>query len=276
MSITNNKIFTYFLDLDGTLFDLKTGTRISKNNINAIMMIKKFVNVVISTGRSYNDHRIKETMKLLQIEDAICSGGGEIYINNNLHKYFKIEDQLIFDVLDYAYNLRLPLVVFDKNGESVYLRTKIDRFLNKLFLSKKWNIIELFKNFDYTKHNDVIKLALIVKNPFKAKKIIRKFSNYFGNKLNAYIANKGFVIEITSNSSNKGIAEQIYLEAKGLMKENAVHIGDSDADACVKGYVGKLVAMKNGSKLIKTLADEVAPNYKYSGIYKYFLGKVID
>ncbi|VDR42597.1 Uncharacterised protein [Mycoplasmopsis caviae] len=43
------------------------------------------------------------------------------------------------------------------------------------------------------------------------------------------------------------------------------------ADASVKGYVGKLVAMDNGTSDLKAIADEIAPNYKNGGLYRYFI-----
>ncbi|WP_430000955.1 HAD hydrolase family protein, partial [Mycoplasmopsis bovis] len=56
MNIENNK--TYFIDLDGTLFDKKVGDRISHKNLSAMLLVKNCAKIVISTGRSYSDKHV--------------------------------------------------------------------------------------------------------------------------------------------------------------------------------------------------------------------------
>lgn len=108
---------------------------------------------------------------------------------------------------------------------------------------------------------------------FKTKKMLKKLQAFLGDKINAYISTRGHVIEITDKKANKALATEQYLSIKQIELQDTIHIGDSMTDACLKGYVGKLVAMGNSPAGFKRIADEVAPKNKRSGIHKYLIKK---
>ncbi|WP_029513600.1 HAD hydrolase family protein [Mycoplasmopsis primatum] len=270
---SNNNKMTYFIDLDGTLFDKKYKSRVSKKNLSAMLLIKNFANIVISTGRSFHDQRVKQTLMQLGTTDIICSSGAEIYIDN-IRKYsFFISNQIVQEVIDFAKLNNLILVIFDENGESFYTNNWFIKSISKLFLPRKFYLIDNLKKANSMNHNNVVKIAFVIKNKFKAQKMLDNFNEKFSKWCNATLASSNFVIEITSVKINKGLAESIYIQDKNIDVKNTVHIGDSDSDITAKGYVGKLVAMKNSSTKLKTVADEIATNYKNGGLYKYFIQK---
>lgn len=274
--VMNNKKddrLTYFIDLDGTLFDKRSKNRISTKNISTILLLKNFANVVISTGRSYNDHRVKQTLYLLGLKDIICSSGAQVYIDDELKYTFYMDNDLVKDIASYCIDNKILFVVFDESGESIYVQSAFAKWLNATFLRKKFKIIDYAKNFKIENHKNVSKMAFVLKNNKGAPKELNNFQLLFKNKTNSYLASANYVIEITDGKTNKGIAESLYMKEYNIKIDDAIHIGDSDADASVKGYVGKIIAMKNSSTTLKVLADEIGPNYKNGGIYKYFTSK---
>ncbi len=98
--------------LDGTLFDKKVGDRISHKNLSAMLLVKNFANIVISTGRSYSDKHVMHTMHRLGITDAICSSGAEIYIDNVRKYAFFIDTEILPMIVDFARNNKLMLSYF--------------------------------------------------------------------------------------------------------------------------------------------------------------------
>ncbi|WP_334199028.1 HAD hydrolase family protein [Mycoplasmopsis caviae] len=100
---------------------------------------------------------------------------------------------------------------------------------------------------------------------------MKTFRVNFSDITNSYLASANYVLEITTIDANKGLSASAYCAFKGINQLNTIHIGDSMADASVKGYVGKLVAMDNGTSDLKAIADEIAPNYKNGGLYRYFI-----
>ncbi|CBH40754.1 HAD-IIB family hydrolase [Mycoplasmopsis agalactiae] len=269
MDIENNK--TYFIDLDGTLFDKKVGDRISHRNLTAMLLVKNFANIVINTGRSYNDKHVMHTMHRLGISDAICSSGAEIYINSVRKYAFFIDTNVLPGIIEFARNNKLMLVIFDQNGESIYTQHAIEKFFIKFFASSKFHIISTFKKLDVMNHINITKIALVVKNKFKAHKILAKFNSLFDQYCNSHLASANYVIEVTSAKTNKGLAVSLYMQEKQINPKDAVHIGDSDSDLTTRAFVGHLVAMKNGTSKLKSAADEIAPKSKNGGIYKYFI-----
>ena len=81
-----SKEITYFMDLDGTLFDTNTLTRnrVSGKNLSTILLLRNFANIVISTGRSFNDQKVQQVLYQTNISDIIASSGAEVYINKQL------------------------------------------------------------------------------------------------------------------------------------------------------------------------------------------------
>ncbi|MBU4690027.1 HAD hydrolase family protein [Mycoplasma zalophidermidis] len=262
---------TYFIDLDGTLFDQHGITRISYRNQSAILIMQNFANVVFSTGRSYTDMRVQQAMKQLSIDDIICSSGAEVYIDRKLATYINIRDKAVNNIVNYATKRKVVFVVYDSNGEHLYVQNKLQHCLGNLFFKKWMNTISINKDFDISKHRNITKIAFVLKSFFKTKRIIKEIQELYPDQVNAYAANRNFIVEITDISTNKAIATVEYCKLKGIDLSDAVHIGDSMSDACLKGYVGKLVAMGNATSQLKALADEVAPKHKNGGLYKYFI-----
>ncbi|ENY69172.1 Hypothetical protein, putative HAD family hydrolase [Mycoplasmopsis bovigenitalium 51080] len=269
-----NKL-TYFIDLDGTLFDTNGVNKVSPKNQYAILIMKNFANVVLSTGRSYQDLRVKQVMNQLAINDVICSSGAELYIDNKLVFSTKIELETVLKIIEFANKNKISFMVYDENGDHLFLNNNFVWWLANKFLRKWIKTIDISQNFDINNFTNINKFSFGFLSVFKTKKILKKLQAFLGDKINAYISTRGHVIEITDKKANKALATEQYLSIKQIELQNTIHIGDSMTDACLKGYVGKLVAMGNSPAGFKRIADEVAPKNKRAGIHKYLIKKQI-
>lgn len=262
---------TYFIDLDGTLFDQRGFVRVSARNQIAILIMHNFANVVVSTGRSYNDYRVKQVRKLLKVEDFICSSGAEVYINNELVSFTTFKIDTINNLVNFAKKNKVSFVVYDTHGEHLFVKSSYSRVLAKLFVNKWMKSIALVNDFNIDMFDSITKISFVFKSPFSAKRTLKKLEQELGHDVYGSLSSQNYVIEITDINTNKAKAAIEYARIKGIDLTNSVHIGDSMSDACMKGVVGKLVAMSNSPKELKELAHEVAPRNKGGGIYKYLI-----
>ncbi|MCS4536843.1 MULTISPECIES: HAD family hydrolase [unclassified Mycoplasma] len=262
---------TYFIDLDGTLFDQRGFSRISHRNLSAILILKNFANVVFSTGRSYSDFRVQQAMRQLNIHDIISSSGAEVYINRERVLANPICNETVQKIVDYAISKKILFMVYDATGEHIYVKNKIQRFLANITIKRWVKSINLFKDFDISKHKQITKIAFAFHTNLFSKKILKQIEKNFPNLTNSYTASRNYIIEITDITTNKAMATVEYCRINNIDLSNTVHIGDSMSDSCLKGYVGKLVAMGNSTPSLKSVADEIAPNHKNGGLYKYFV-----
>lgn len=261
---------TYFIDLDGTLFDKVFNHQIiSKKNLDAIRFIKNYANVVISTGRSFHDKKVQQIMLLLDIQDVIASSGAEIYIDRKLVKSYPIENELLTKIRMFASAGKINFAIFHNQGENFYTSKKIYFQLSNLFLKKKFNTI--LKQENYEDLEKVYKVSFLILNSFASKKILSKMQLFFKDSVNLNLASNNYVLEITSIKANKGLATSAYCYLKGIDVKKTYHIGDSMSDLSTKGYVNQLVAMSNASKELKASADIIAPKWKKGGISKFLL-----
>ncbi|WP_051677972.1 Cof-type HAD-IIB family hydrolase [Mycoplasmopsis opalescens] len=261
-----------FFDLDGTLFDQPYNKNpISEKNKMAIMLAKNHANVVFSTGRMHSNPKVLKSMHELGITDIIASGGGEIYINNQLFYSENISKIDVLEIVKFANENKISFTINDVNGESYYSHNKFQSWLAKMIMSKRFIKIGLRNHFDITHHKNIIKISLIFTSPIRSLHMFKKLNELYKASLNFTLAANDYVIEITSGSTSKALATKKYLEFKGIKKQNSMHFGDSMSDAVLKGYVGKLIAMGNSSQNFKEVADEIAPHYRKGGIFKYFL-----
>ncbi|MGY5139585.1 HAD-IIB family hydrolase [Mycoplasmopsis gallinarum] len=265
---------TLFIDLDGTLFDKNGISRISSKNLKILRLIKPFANIVFSTGRSFDDIRVKQTLKQTGINDIICCSGSHIFVDSQCIYNNLFDKELLNQIVQWAFARKIIVVLFDEIGELIYTHNWFEYAVIKLLLSKKLKKIRYAKNFNLEKLGNINKIAFIVKNPNQNLTLIKELEKAFPKTINAYAASKNYVIEITDAKSDKGIALKKYCDYKNIDLKNTIHIGDSMADASVKGIANKLVAMGNSTKELKAVADEIAPKAKNGGIYKYFMSKV--
>ncbi|EFF41355.1 HAD-IIB family hydrolase [Mycoplasmopsis alligatoris] len=261
MKYTGPKIF--FIDLDGTLIDSKSSILVSKKNMEAINKIKKYSHLVVSTGRSFNDHKVEKITKELNSEFTICSSGAHIYENDILIKSNYINQITLKDLKDFAIANKVPFVIFTEDKEHLIVYNKFHEKIANMFFHKRLHV-EHYKNSKFLNSQNVAKIAYL-SWPFLMKKLLKKVEKNLTN-INKYTANGNWVLEITDISVNKATANEFICNKLNIDIKDTIHIGDSMSDAATIGVMGKTIAMKNSDKKFKKIADYVGPKYKKGGV----------
>ena len=253
----------FFIDLDGTALDGKRHT-ISEANAKKIREVNKTTPVIISTGRSFGS-KVKGLMKSLDIKYAICQNGSIIANNKNeiLQQIF-IDPSVISLIKKVVYQYRIIIVPDSKYklySNALYLKPLI--WLNRKHYFKT-------KDFDETKKYNKLVLAGCRKS--KLFKIFLKLKDDFPT-LSIKTSANDWIIEITDIKATKGLAALYVTKMLNVKPSNSVHIGDSMNDTSTFDYLGALIAMKNSSKHLLSVATHIGPNYRKGGLAKILDGQ---
>ncbi|VEU59703.1 Cof-type HAD-IIB family hydrolase [Mesomycoplasma neurolyticum] len=256
-----NKIDVLFLDLDGTLLDTGVGqwAKISKNNQEAVCNFSKIGKVVISTGRSFTWH-VRKIAESVNASFLVCQNGSLIY-DKNFHKIKdkKISSSVVDSIFQIAKQFKASIVA----NSSFFI-------YGPFFWNRFFSIFSSFKAKKYTdfKPYETNKILLIHKSQKKINKIFSEIKKHFKDEVSVEIVGKNWAIEITRKDCSKGIAAKEIAKILNVDLKNTIHIGDSMNDSSTKNIVGKLIAVKSGSKKLKKIADEIGPKRRNAGIAK--------
>lgn len=256
----NTNQFILFFDIDGTIVDSYNGhLTISKTLRKAFLQLKENGHLCfIATGRP-----------LAYLNDDILSIGFDGFVLCNGAVVIK-DQQIIKESLflkDVVNNL---VDTMDKNNNAYFLN-----YLKEVYFSK--NGIEKNELFGH----EVIKNGIIYReydlNNIKVTKIE---INNLEEKTTAYLKEMqalGYEVvwypgldyaEITMPHATKGEAIKEVLELLDISRDNSIAFGDGDNDIEMLKVVGHGVAMGNGSKAVKEVADMITDTCLNEGIVK--------
>lgn len=256
----NTNQFILFFDIDGTIVDSYNGhLTISKTLRKAFLQLKENGHLCfIATGRP-----------LAYLNDDILSIGFDGFVLCNGAVVIK-DHQIIKESLfpkDVVNNL---VDTMDKNNNAYFLN-----YLKEVYFSK--NGIEKNELFGH----EVIKNGIIYReydlNNIKVTKIE---INNLEEKTTAYLKEMqalGYEVvwypgldyaEITMPHATKGEAIKEVLELLDISRDNSIAFGDGDNDIEMLKVVGHGVAMGNGSKAVKEVADMITDTCLNEGIVK--------
>ncbi len=255
-----------FVDLDGTLLD-RWNKKISKKNFNAIKRIQKTTQVVISTGRSYSK-KVKQIMKNLDIDYAICQNGAVVVDRNNkILKNIVIDKQDVEKVIEIVKDENLGFTI---NSEFVIYTNHWLWSTLKFLWRKRWKKIKKFVYQDNFINKIVVAGMLRHKKTWRICEKIQNLTNHTSVKTSG--GDK--IVEITNADATKGKAAQFIADILNIDIKKTIHIGDSENDSTTLGIVGALIAMKNSSTKLLNIATHLGPNYKRGGIAKLLDGDI--
>lgn len=250
-----------FLDLDGTLLDKGFGVwaKISKKNIKEVKKYSEQGIVVISTGRMFSKE-IEEIAIKINAKYVVCQNGA-IILNQKFEEIqnLTLNQKIVSDIFNLAIKEKLNFVA--NPGSNIYG-------------NNIWNyIFALFSHFHPKKTiefkaKELNKILLISNSKKKIQNFHYLLENKFHDLIISKIVGKDYAIEITNRYSSKGIAAEKIANLENIDIKKTIHIGDSMNDSSTKGVVGKLIAMKNGSKKLKIIADEIGVRRQFGGVAK--------
>lgn len=261
------------LDLDGTL--LTDDKKITRENLDTIHhLIEIGYEVVVATGRSYYSARIL-TENIKEHLIYICNNGNIVRdaIDDRIisTKYLKPEDSKIIlqegfsrdlepiihvDFFDEGYD-----VILDKNSYHV---ERYNKEPNKVIRAK---IIE-----DKLEENLNRVLAMVYPGDLH---ILRDFhyaiNDLYPDKFNSHVMENIVMaeglLEVMNPMGTKWNTLIEYAASLGIKADEIIAMGDDNNDIEMLMNAGLGIAMKNGNKLVKEVADMVTEkNNNESGV----------
>lgn len=272
MTNLNKGIKIFFIDLDGTLLDIKGSHthNISEENIKAIKEAQKNgVHVVVSTGRSGS--QAEKYLKLIDYKYAVTGNGSIILNGNKIVREIKMSLRQSLLIIDFAKKHGLVMKVDDSRvgyGAFKWIQS---------FITSKMNFNPV-KHFNLEMHREYHKIVLWGKTKKKMKNLAELLSKEVEG-ISIVSSGNGWTLELSHESATKG-SGNLYVAEKffGITNKNEMaHIGDSMNDSTVVKDM-RLIAMKNSDKNLKALTKYIGPHYKRAGVAKVLKGnyKKID
>lgn len=257
------------LDLDGTL--LRNDKTVSENNIEMIKKAReKGVKVVLCTGRPIDG--VKWLIDLLDLKNeddyTVCYNGAIVKNNtsediifdqplrmNDFKELYKLSKELKVNI----HALTNEAVVTPKNSKY----TKLEAELNGITI-KEIPIDKLAEN------TNIIKV-MYVDEPEYLKEIIKKVKDKGLGEKYTLVQSAPFFFEFLKYGINKWTAVKVLGEELGIKEEEIICVGDAGNDYHMIKNAGLGVAMENGFKELKEIADYITATNEEDGV-----GKVIE
>lgn len=242
-----------FLDVDGTITSHKDGS-ISPSTIEAIKILKsKGVNIVAATGRPLS---MCYELIDLGIETFITANGG--YVKHQEKVIYKVpmDKNIILEIMDFAQ--------LENNGLSFYTEdlymngVKDDEILTAL---KETLFLDDYPITNRLIHKQEVFLMCLFASDDAVKRYVQRFPNLKFKRWHPYVLN------VLQENVSKSLAIIKTLEFFEIDKTEAIAFGDGENDIDMLELVGLGIAMGNGSKKLKSIADFVTKKSSENGIY---------
>ncbi len=258
----------YYIDIDGTLTSGHNSAKLNYIDIRAIKAAARDgAHIILLTGRA--PQKTDPVFEQLRIDNSDnikyigCNNGAVIYNGYSgetlTENYMsKLDFVQVFQTL-YQRGYLVKTAEYSK----YYAKKNFRSFLIGIFTKVE-------RSLDDVKYNNVSarKIGCISHNSKrKVRKIAKELEELFPG-IEVAISGPGKYLEITNKGANKGYAVEYISELINVDPKDSVHIGDSMNDAAAFEKVGTSVALKNGMKELKKMADFVGPSQKSQGVAK--------
>ncbi len=259
-----------FIDIDGTLYD-HMNNRVLPSSIEAINKTRELGNkVIICTGRS-----LCESKQFLNydVDGFVFCAGSVVYADKKMLYKKPFEKEVVHDLVKKFKMLEMGFCLDGDAG--AYCNEYGYEFVKKYFILDDDamavqyatdNGFYLMPNFDDRDY--ICKICVYGKNEEEIDK-----ANFLNGEYNLTTTLNNhekelFCREITFKDHNKSFGAKKVLDYYGLSFEDAIAIGDSDNDIDLIDAAGIGIAMGNGSKGVKDVADYISDDASNDGIYK--------
>jgi Cof subfamily protein (haloacid dehalogenase superfamily) len=259
------------VDLDGTLtaklplIPVET-TRALQEAMN------KGVTVSLTTGRDY-ETAVRLTQQLKLNGPVICYQGA--LIRNPVTGETLLADYLPLDLsrqmIKFTRARKLPMVMYmthDNFTEFPSIQMKETYQADGVSLSVVNNLLTLLDE-----DQKPIKF-LFIQPKGQTKKVFQLIHPEFGREV-TITRSSSLLVEAFARSVSKGRALQLVADYLQIPLDQTMAIGDHDNDVSMIEMAGLGVAMENGSRQVKDVADVIAPPVQAAGaawvIRKYIL-----
>ena len=252
----NNKIKMVISDVDGTLCPIYG--RPNEKTIQTVHKLTQLgIKMVIATGRMYK--AAKYIADDLNIDTPIvCYQGAMIRDEKEVYFEQNVPKETVFEIIDHLrnYGAHINLYMRDRlivENDDKYIKEYAgDRDINYEVVDDLKSVAEYATKM-LAIHEDADKVTFIrdeMQKNYPALNIVKSTDYY---------------CEFVNPKADKGYALQFLGEKWGIKKEEILAIGDQDNDIQMLQAAGIGVAMGNGSKNIKKIADYICPSVDETG-----------
>ena len=270
-----NKII--FLDIDGTITDYENN--IAPSAITAIQTARKNGHrVYMCTGRSKAE--IPEELWAIGFDGLLGANGSYIEDHGNVVFHQVLSMKQCIEIVDWLHEKNLEFYLESNNGlfASEHFEEKGNPVVRE-YSKRKGNaqadsltVGELFEGMVFggeLYRDDVNKVSYIL-NSYED---YLETKAHFSKMQNGTWGGKGATAlfgEIRLANITKGHAVETLLQHLGACKADTIAFGDANVDIPMLEYCQLGVAMGNGSKEIKAIADYVTDDVEKDGLFKAF------
>ncbi len=266
-----------FIDVDGTLFDHETG-KVPDSSVRAIRKARENGHkVFVSTGRpvcALGD------LNAIEFDGLVCSNGGIVEID---HKLIGMES--------FSHNqLNELMSLFTTIGIGFGLEGYHDNFMDpigyELFISlvkklKKGSTEEAYAYMEKNRmwkldrfkgyEKNIAKITLYTKSAEKTNQLDQALDKQYEFIIHQSDETETFTAELSLIGVSKASGVRKVLDYFHADRKNTFGYGDSLNDYEMIKYVQTGVAMGNGVKALKEVADDITESISDNGLYNSFL-----
>lgn len=263
-----NSIKIIFSDIDGTLLD--KNREISTQTIQAYQKIRDFAKLILITSRMPKGMVYFQDELDIKDSPLVCYNGGLILKNS--HGNYLSSDNILLDVpipgeivRDIGEYLRAKEVNFSVYSYNDWYTTKDDFWTKREENNTRTTARKVEDDYFYSKNIAAHKI-MIMGEKEEIDDIYAFIEKHFIS-LELY-RSKDTYIEISSKNTSKGIAVEkllndIYTETS---IKDTIAFGDNYNDIPLFKSVGTSVAVSNGKKALKDIANFVCLSNKEHGV----------
>lgn len=266
------------IDCDNTLLD--STANIPEENKRVIGLLKdRGINFILATGR--NDILVKDYVDELGIDAPVigCNGGSiRLLSENRLIKLTPIDRKSLKAVFDYCGERNIKIKAFsmthgysnEKVSSNSRLSHIIDTYTRELTQELIYETVSDMHTL--TDGDPLLKLVIVNNDPAFIAKTQAELKEI--PDIEVVRSNK-CCLDIMKKGVTKGSAVMAYAAQAGIKAEEIVAFGDSENDFSMLEMAGFSVAMGNGEKILKDIADMVTLTNNEAGV-GYALSKIFN
>lgn len=262
------------IDMDGTLLNSKKAL----SSVNKEALKRAYdsgVHIIICTGR--NSRSALYFANEIGIKSAVIANNGALVIDEDGETLiFKdsLNKEQCQAILDISKKYKM-IPNFHALGK-IYLNSKFRMFINNVFFNRnvpsKYKIENIYlKEKDewcclFDDEKEVFgKCIMLDKSRTKLKKLEGELEK---TDMFALTYSGKYCLEINRKGVDKGRAVEMIAKHYNIKQEEVICIGDNGNDISMIKYAGLGVAMKNGTKQVKQIANYITDTNDNNGVAK--------
>lgn len=241
-----------FFDVDGTLINYEDGC-VEESTKQAIQLLQeKGIHLVAATGRPLS---MCYELKALGIETFITANGAYVKHKDLVIHKTPIAKEIVHNVQAFAQEQQHSLTFFTEQLSMNSIQSPVALRAMQETLS-----LRDFPLINEKIVDEEVFLMCLYADELAEKRYTSQVSNIFLQRWHPYIVN------VLQQDVSKSIAIKAVLDHFNIDPKNAIAFGDGDNDIDMLEYVGVGIAMGNGSKALKSVANFVTKTSTDGGI----------